>query len=110
MAQHRKKANTSTTSAPNASITFDLFDTFMDTAANVAAFNKEPYWPTMADIKFYEDELPSLRLQLFLTWLLEANGDPATEQDKQRKADIQQYLREHLQIGDPADLQETNAV
>lgn len=94
----------------NSSITFDLFDAFLDTATNVTAFNKEPYWPSMADIKFYEDELPTLRLQLFLTWLLEANGEPATEQDKQRRADIQQYLRDRLQIGDSVGGQTANAL
>lgn len=85
---------------PEAKITFDAFDSFSDTAANVTAFRHEAYWPSLSDVKFYENELPPLRLLLFLNWLIEANGEPTTEQDKQRKAEIQRYLRERLQLVD----------
>lgn len=84
----------------DAQITFDAYDKFIDQACEVESFNHKPYWPNIEDILEYAAKFPALNLTLFLSWLLEMNGEPRNKAEQRACAEIKQYLREHLEFTD----------
>lgn len=84
----------------DAKISFEDYDKFIDQACEVESFNHKPYWPNIDEIMEYAEKFPALNMTLFLSWLLEMNGEPRNKAEARACSEIKQYLREHLTFTD----------
>lgn len=81
-------------------MTYSEFDSFMEQASEVELFNCRPYWPTPGDIEMHSDEFPQRKFILFLSWLLDMNGEPQNDAERRSRKAMQDYIYQHLQFVD----------
>lgn len=82
--------------APVLSISYKEYDDFCHKAEEIPIPSAKTFWPRPQEIVEAIKIFPIHKVYLFAAWLSENNPEPSTDEDLERKKELNKFLYKHL--------------